>query len=85
MSSTRLRPADRQLLAYLEDNPPEYVPLMANRLGLPLGHAVDRVDSLVERGYVCAVTNECIYGLTDAGRERLGDAAADREAGFADD
>ncbi|MFC7177390.1 winged helix-turn-helix domain-containing protein [Halosegnis marinus] len=85
MSTNRLRPADRQLLAYLDDNPPEYVPLMATRLGLPLGHANDRVAALVERGYVRPVTNECIYRLTDDGRERLADAAADREPGLADD
>lgn len=86
MSSNRLRPADRQILAYLDENPPEYIPLMATRLGLPLGHANERTASLVERGLVAPVTNECIYRLTEKGAERLADAAAhSSESSVADD
>lgn len=85
MSTDRLRPADRQMLAYLDENPPEYVPLIATRLGLPLGHADDRMESLVERGYATPVTNECVYTLTEAGAERLADAAGEQSSGLADD
>jgi len=85
MSTNRLRPADRQILAYLDQHPPEYVPLIATRLGLPLGHATERTKSLVERGYVTEVTNECIYTLTDAGAERLADAFGRQSSSVADD
>mgnify|MGYP000740104860 CR=1 FL=1 len=85
MSTDRLRPSDRQILAYLDENPPEYVPLIATRLGLPLGHANERMASLVEREYVTPVTNECIYTLTDAGAERLADATCRQSSGVADD
>lgn len=85
MGSDRLRPADQQILAYLDEHPPEYVPLIATRLGLPLGHATERMESLVDRGYVTPVTNECVYTLTDAGAERLADAAAATSSGVADD
>lgn len=85
MSTDRLRPADRQILAYLEENPPEYVPLIATRLGLPLGHANERMEALVEQGYATPVTNECVYTLTDAGAERLADVARGQSSGVADD
>lgn len=85
MSRNRLRPADRRILAFLDENPPEYVPLIATRLGLPLGHANERMESLVERGYATPVTNECVYTLTDAGAERLADAAREQSSGVADD
>jgi len=85
MSTDRLRPADRRILAYLDENPPEYVPLIATRLGLPLGHATERMEALVEQEYVTPVTNECIYTLTDAGAERLADAAHGQSSSVADD
>ncbi|MFB6118328.1 helix-turn-helix domain-containing protein [Halosegnis sp.] len=80
MADDSLRPADRRILSYLAEHPPEYVPLIATRLGLPLGHADGRVEALAERGYVQPVTNECIYGLTPAGEQRLDevDVEADR-------
>lgn len=74
MSADRLRPSDRRILTYLDEHRPEYIPIIATRLGLPLGHADDRVESLVERGYVTAVTNECLYELTAAGERRLAEA-----------
>jgi DNA-binding IclR family transcriptional regulator len=85
MSTDRLRPADRRILAYLDENPPEYVPLIATRLGLPLGHANERMEALVEQEYVTPVTNECVYTLTDAGAERLADGASGQSSSVADD
>jgi DNA-binding IclR family transcriptional regulator len=79
VGTNTLRPADREILRYLAENPPEYVPLMATRLGLPLGHANERTASLVDRGLVEPVTNECIYRLTAAGEQRLQEATADAE------
>lgn len=85
VSTNRLRPADREILRYLAENPPEYVPLIATRLGLPLGHANDRTAALVERGFVQPVTNECIYRLTEAGERRLREAMAETNTEVADD
>jgi DNA-binding MarR family transcriptional regulator len=85
VGTNTLRPADREILRYLAEHPPEYVPLMATRLGLPLGHANDRTASLVERGLVEPVTNECIYRLTPAGERRLREATAETSAELADD
>lgn len=85
MGTDTLRPADREILRYLAKNPPEYVPLMATRLGLPLGHANDRTAALVERGFVEQVTNECIYRLTEAGERRLQEATAEPSTEVADD
>lgn len=85
VGTNTLRPADREILRYLAENPPEYVPLMATRLGLPLGHANDRTAALVERGLVRPVTNECIYRITEAGERRLREATTGTNAELADD
>lgn len=85
VGTNTLRPADREILRYLAANPPEYVPLMATRLGLPLGHANDRTAALVERELVEPVTNECVYRLTEAGERRLQEATAETKAEVADD
>lgn len=77
MSADRLRPSDGRILRYLDEHAPEYVPPIATRLGLPLGHATGRVESLVERGYLAAVTKECIYGITEAGERTLAETRQD--------
>lgn len=82
MRTDSLRTADEQLLGYLAENPPDYVPLIANRLGMHLGYAERRVEALVEAGLVEAVSNESIYTITERGQralegERLVRAAAD--------
>lgn len=66
-----LRTADEQLLQYFVDHPPDYVPLVSNRLGIHLGYAERRVETLVEHGLLEPVTNESIYTITDAGRRAL--------------
>lgn len=71
MSSDRLRPADRRILEYLDSNPPDYVALIANRLGMPTGYTTQRRDVLVERGLIEPVTNEAIYTLTERGERYL--------------
>lgn len=75
VSSDGLRPADRRILEYLDSNPPDYIPLIANRLGLPLGYANDRRDVLVEQGMMRPVTNEAIYQLTEQGEQYLAETA----------
>jgi len=73
MQPNWLRSVDVSILEYLERHPPEYVPLVANRLGVHLGYAEDRFALLVEEGMVRPVTNESIYTITDDGRRVLAD------------
>jgi len=66
-----LRTADERILRYFEANPPDYVPLMANRLNVHLEYAERRVALLVEHDLLRPVTNERIYTVTDRGRRVL--------------
>jgi len=71
---------DRRILAYLDANLPEYVPLVANRLGVHLDFAETRFERLVDEGMFTAVTNESIYTITDRGRAVLaGEETEDEE------
>lgn len=65
-----LRPVDEQILARLQRDQPDYVPLVASRLGLKIGYAEQRMERLVEAGLVEPVTAETVYRVTDRG-ERL--------------
>lgn len=66
-----LRLADERILTYLQEHPPDYIPLIANRLGMHLGYVEDRRDVLLEYGLIEPVTNERIYGLSDRGEQYL--------------
>lgn len=68
-------PADERILGYLQENPPDYVPLIANRLGMHLGYVERRVDTLVEKGLLEPVTGEEIYAVTERGEQYLGEEA----------
>lgn len=63
-----LRTTDERILRYFEANPPDYVPLMANRLNVHLDYAEQRVALLVEHDLLRPVTNEQIYTVTDRGQ-----------------
>ncbi|WP_435197256.1 winged helix-turn-helix domain-containing protein [Natronomonas sp. EA1] len=81
MDPHELRPADERILEYLGNNPPEYIPLIANRLGMPNGYAKRRCELLIDRGLMEPVTNEAIYRLTDRGARVLaGEKGAVRAA-----
>lgn len=64
-------PADERILRYLEEHPPDYVPLIANRLGMHLGYVERRVETLVEHGLVEQVSGEAVYVVTDRGQRYL--------------
>jgi predicted transcriptional regulator len=64
-------PADERILEHYGENPPEYVPLVANRLGIHLGYAESRVEVLVEKGLLRPVSNEVVYTTTEAGERVL--------------
>lgn len=69
-----LQPADEQILEYLRERPPDYVPLVASRLGLPLGYAERRFEVLTEADLLERVTREPVYRTTERGERRLADA-----------
>lgn len=71
MPPDSLRPADHRILEHLRDNPPDYIPLIANRLGMNLSYAERRCDVLIEEGLMEPVTNEKIYRLSDRGERYL--------------
>lgn len=71
MRSDRLRPTDRHILEQLRDHPPDYMALVANRVGMPTGYVERRWQVLLEAGFVEPVTGEPIYRLTDAGERYL--------------
>ncbi|WP_276260466.1 hypothetical protein [Haloglomus litoreum] len=60
-------PADERILEFFGNNPPEYVPIVANRLGIHLRYAEQRVEVLVEQGLLRPVSNEVVYTTTEAG------------------
>lgn len=64
-------PADERIVRYLCDHPPDYVPLIANRLGMHLGYVERRVETLVEHGLVEPISGESIYAVTDQGEQYL--------------
>jgi DNA-binding MarR family transcriptional regulator len=71
-------PADECILRYLNENPPEYIPLVANKLGMHLGYVEQRVETLVEQGLLEPITGEVIYTVTERGERYLaeGDVVA---------
>lgn len=71
MTPDPLRPVDRRILEHLRDNPPDYIPLIANRLGMNLSYAERRCEVLIERGLMEPVTNEKIYRLSERGERYL--------------
>lgn len=68
-------PADERVLRYLSEHPPDYVPLIANRLGMHLGYVETRVEVLVEHGLVEPISGESIYAVTDSGERYLAEEA----------
>lgn len=61
--------ADPAILDDLGRNQPDYLPLVANRLGMHLDYVDGRCQRLVERGFLKQVTGETVYRLTDRGEE----------------
>ncbi|MHB9285793.1 hypothetical protein ACKVMT_01980 [Halobacteriales archaeon Cl-PHB] len=70
-----IRPVDEQLLATLQQSQPDYVPLVASRLGLTVGYAEQRFERLVEADLVEPVTPEVVYRVTEQGERFLEDGA----------
>jgi DNA-binding IclR family transcriptional regulator len=63
--------ADAAILDALGRSQPEYLPLVANRLGMHLDYVDRRCQRLVEYGLMERVTGEAVYRLTDRGERYL--------------
>ncbi|NHN59432.1 MULTISPECIES: DUF2250 domain-containing protein [Halorussus] len=63
--------ADTAILEYFQRSQPEYIPLVANRLGMHLDYVDGRCQCLVEYGLLEQVTGEAVYQLTDRGEGYL--------------
>lgn len=68
-----MSPADERILSYLIEHPPDYVPIVASRLGMHLAYVERRIEALVELGLVQPVSEEVIYTITDRGELYLVD------------
>lgn len=66
-----MRPADEDILRDLCAERPDYLPLVANRLGMHLGYVERRCDVLVDQGLVEPVTAEVVYRTTELGEQYL--------------
>lgn len=66
-----LRGADVAIMEYLDEEHPDYVPLIASHRGINLSYARRRVDRLEDAGLVEAVSAEVVYRITDDGRAQL--------------
>jgi len=67
-----LRSADRAILRFLRDRPPQYAAIIAQRTGLHTPYAERRCEALVATGHLEPVTGEVIYRITARGQEALG-------------
>ncbi|MFB6165425.1 MAG: DUF2250 domain-containing protein [Haloarculaceae archaeon] len=66
-----MRSADEQILRHLRDERPDYLALVANRLGMHLGYVERRCEVLVKHGLVEPVTGEVVYRITERGERYL--------------
>lgn len=67
----RMHEADEAILEDLLREQPDYIPLVANRLGMHLAYVEERCDLLTEYGLLGTVTNEVVYAVTDRGEAYL--------------
>ncbi|MFC7078988.1 DUF2250 domain-containing protein [Halorussus caseinilyticus] len=67
----RIRSADEEILEGFHRTQPDYVPFVANRLGLHLDYADERCARLTEFGLLERVTGEAVYRVTELGERYL--------------
>ena len=66
-----MRQADEEIVRELREERPDYLALVANRLGMHLGYVERRCEVLVEQGLLEAVSEEAVYRTTDLGERYL--------------
>lgn len=67
----RMHEADEAILEDLLREQPDYIPLVANRLGMHVTYVEKRCDLLTEYDLIRTVTNEVVYAVTDRGEAYL--------------
>ncbi|PSP67774.1 hypothetical protein BRC79_06320 [Halobacteriales archaeon QH_8_67_27] len=67
------RGADAAILSHLSDERPTYVPIIANRLGMPTEYTERRVERLVEDDLIEPISAEVVYRITERGERFLQD------------
>ena len=67
------RGADAAILSHLSDERPTYVPIIANRLGMPTEYTERRVERLVEDDLIEPISAEVVYRITERGERFLRD------------
>lgn len=66
-----MRSADEQILSQLCAERPDYLALVANRLGMHVDYVERRCDVLVEHGLVEPISGEVVYRTTELGEQFL--------------
>ncbi|WP_193767639.1 helix-turn-helix domain-containing protein [Halorientalis pallida] len=66
-----MRSADERILRQLRAERPDYLALVANRLGMHLRYVERRCAVLVEHGLVEPVSGEVVYRTTERGERFL--------------
>lgn len=66
-----MRPADERILRDLYESRQDYLPLVANRLGMHQEYVEDRCEVLVEHGLVEPISGEVVYRTTELGDRYL--------------
>ncbi|WP_458190177.1 winged helix-turn-helix domain-containing protein [Haladaptatus sp. NG-WS-4] len=66
-----MRPVDVKILVSFKRMQPEYIPLVANRLGIHLSYAERRCELLTDHALIAPVTEEAVYRVTDRGEALL--------------
>lgn len=66
-----MRSADERILRHLQEERPDYLALVANRLGMHLGYVERRTEVLVDHGLVEQVSEEVVYRTTELGEQYL--------------
>jgi predicted transcriptional regulator len=70
-----MRSADERILRQLQEERPDYLALVANRLGMHLRYVERRCAVLVDHGLVEAVSGEVVYRTTERGERFLAEEA----------
>ncbi|WP_336003228.1 hypothetical protein [Halorientalis halophila] len=79
-----LRSADERILHQLSDRRPDYLALVANRLGMHLGYVERRCAVLVEHGLIEPVSGEVVYRTTERGERVLAEGTEGADAATGD-
>lgn len=63
--------ADEAILEAFHRDQPDYIPLIANRLGMHVTYVETHCDTLRDYGLLEPVTDEVVYAVTDRGEAYL--------------